>query len=171
MPRKRKVATIVEDPISPPPTPLRAVPRKQQPNGKAKAAPTAANKSQKKNTTLKSQPAMTAIQERPAKRNPMFAIFEKAQQNESLHGKYIKELIHMCNNVSIGPSSIFILICAFFVCALAKPYRTSNITFVQHFRWKSPLLWTLFCVAYAFGCVSMKQIHSPMLASILWPNS
>lgn len=139
MPRKRKVATVVEDPITPPPTPLRAVPRKQQPNGKAKAAPLAANKSQRKNTTQKSQQTLSPIRERHAKRNPMFEIFEKAQKNESLHGKYIKELIHLCNHVSIGPISIFRYFTRL-LCTRLPNCAESNITFFHHFRWNSPCL-------------------------------
>lgn len=110
MPRKRKVAKLVEDTVVVPPVPLKTVrAKKRQPIATAKAAPSAMNKPQagtKKNASLNMQRTMPPIQETPNKRNPMFIIFEKAQQNESLHGKYIKELIHICNNVSIYSSLI-----------------------------------------------------------------
>lgn len=80
MPRRRKIAIAVDEDDSekmkppPPPPPL-----------KKKLTVIAANKS----------PSPTENRVQNKQSHPIFLLFEKAQANESLHAKYIKELQQM----------------------------------------------------------------------------
>lgn len=99
MPRRRKIATVVEDDANdsdaePVPN-ARAAPKKAVAPRKAYASQINGNR-----TILSKSVTLAPIQEQSTIRPPMFELFEKAQANESLHGKYIKEMVHMCSTVS-----------------------------------------------------------------------
>lgn len=99
MPRRRKVAVVVEensDPDSESVTRTRAAPKTALvPQSRNDKSALVGRKKQMKTKNL----TMPSIQEQTAKLSPMFELFDKAQANESLHGKYIKELLHLYDTV------------------------------------------------------------------------
>lgn len=101
MPRRRKIATVVEedatDSDAEEVSKTRAQPKKAVAprTKKANGVPGGRQKSAVSKRCL----TMPSIREQPSQRSPMFEIFDKAQANESLHGKYVKELLHLCHTV------------------------------------------------------------------------
>lgn len=121
MPRRRKIATVVESPINSDSdseqvektmaTPKKAVVAKRGAAAKKTkevAAVGAATAKSKANASVSSVPKQTnnapflsTINEQSAvQRVPIFELFEKAQTNESLHGKYFRELLAMYTSVN-----------------------------------------------------------------------
>lgn len=94
-PRKRKINVTSDEELMPPPQ--MPVPKK--------------HKSTKQTTSLNNVSIIsditnnsnTSIQQTQNKCGPLSLIFEKAQQNESLHSRYFKELTNIYEKVCAAP--------------------------------------------------------------------
>lgn len=97
MPRKRKINITSDEELMPPPQ--MPVPKKHK-SSKQSTSSTVNNDSIISDITNISN---TSTQQTQNKCGPLSLIFEKAQQNESLHNKYFKELTNIYEKVCATP--------------------------------------------------------------------
>lgn len=97
MPRKRKINATSDEELMPPPQ--MPVPKKHK-STKQSTSSTVNNDSIISDITNISN---TSTQQTQNKCGPLSLIFEKAQQNESLHNKYFKELTNIYEKVCATP--------------------------------------------------------------------
>lgn len=110
MPRKRKINASTDEELMPPPQ--MPVPKKHKPTKQS----TTSSSSMTNDSIISdiTNISTASTQQTQNKCGPLSIIFEKAQQNESLHNKYFKELTNIYekvmnnnNNIKIQRISIF----------------------------------------------------------------
>lgn len=157
VPRKRKINAVTDEELMPPP---------QMPVSKkhktSKQAASILNVSRISDISNISNVCQTQN-----KCGQLSIIFEKAQENETLHSKYFKELTNIYEKVSIKQTH------RASDWTLRIEFSKLNVPFIFLFfvcSWIMPFSWDIFWKASASGWKWMNQIPMPMLVWVFWPS-